>query len=88
MIENINNGNLKNILRKVKLTKTRSNTVSIWLITFGRFEIKFSALLKFVDPQLVIPIHYSKFKIDPILFLSRVIQKIPIRLFFEMGSTI
>jgi hypothetical protein len=63
MIENISNDNLKNATRKVKLTKTRSNSVSIWLITFEWIEIKLSAFRRFVGRQLVILVHSSKFKI-------------------------
>jgi hypothetical protein len=65
-IENISDDNLKNILRKVKLTKTRSNTVSIWLITFERIEIKISVFCRFVELELVVLVHSSKFKIEPI----------------------
>jgi hypothetical protein len=66
VIENISNDNLKNILRKVKLTETRSNTVSIWLITFERIDIKISAFRKFVELELAFLVHSSKFKIEPI----------------------
>ncbi len=65
-IENISNDYLKSILHKVKLTKTRSNSVSIWLITFERIEIKISAFRRFVELELAILVHSSKFKIDPI----------------------
>ena len=62
MIENMSNDNLKNTTRKMKLTKIRLDSVSIWLITFERLEIKISAFRRFVGPELAILTHYSKFK--------------------------
>ncbi len=44
---------MENIVRKVKLTKTRSNTVSIWLITYERIEIKNSAFHRFCRSSVV-----------------------------------
>jgi hypothetical protein len=64
MIENISHDNLKNTTRKIKLTKTRAENVSIWLLTFERIEIKISAVRRFVSRQLVIPVDSSKFKIQ------------------------
>jgi hypothetical protein len=58
MIENMGNDNLKNATCKVQLTKIRSNSLSIWLITFERIEIKISAFRRFVGHQLAILIHY------------------------------
>ncbi len=63
VIENISNDNLKNATHKVKLTKTRSNSVSIWLIAFERIEIKISAFSRFLARQLAILVHSSKFQI-------------------------
>ncbi len=126
MLKNIINNNLKNILRMIKFTKTRSGAVSIWSITFERLKIKISAFRRFVARQLMILVHSWNFKICcifigqqtnlsiwpwianylsnkfqqfymnrcavsasfqqwklqlSILFLSKVIQKIPTRLF-------
>ncbi len=63
MMKNIINNNLKNILRKIKLAKTRSDAASIWSITFERLEIKVSAFRRFVARQLRILVNSSKFKI-------------------------
>ncbi len=66
----------KHIVRKVKLTKTRSNPVSIILITFEQIEIKMSIFRRFVARQLVVLVHWSKVRIHAISikrqsFLSR-----------------
>ncbi len=63
ILKNIISNNLKNILRKIKLTKTRSVAVSIWSITFERLKIKISAFRRFVARQLRILVHSWKFKI-------------------------
>ncbi len=62
------------MLRNVKLTKTRPNIVSILLIIFERIEIKISAFRRFVELELAVLAHSSKFKIDPKLFLLLLIQ--------------
>ena len=63
MVENSSTDDFKDTLRKVKLTKNRSDVLSTWLITFERIDTKILAFCRFVARQLAILIHFLKFKI-------------------------